>query len=62
MHWRPDRISDSQREKARTNHNQAHDNDEEKTGRGKILAHDDTYASIGQSGEPEPPALQASDR
>ena len=35
-------ISDSQREKAGTNHNQAYDDNDQKAGRSKIFAHDDS--------------------
>lgn len=46
-------ISDPQREKARTNHDHAHHDNSEETGRIKIFAHDDTCASIRQvSGDP----------
>ncbi|WP_141688211.1 hypothetical protein [Bradyrhizobium paxllaeri] len=37
------------RDKARTNHNQAHDDNGKKTGRSKIFAHDGTYDSIKKS-------------
>jgi len=42
-------ISDSKCDKTSTNDNQAHNDNGKKTGRSKIFAHDDTYASIRQS-------------
>jgi hypothetical protein len=45
--------SDSKRDKAGANHNQADNDNGKKTGRSKIFAHDDTHASISKiSGKP----------
>jgi hypothetical protein len=48
MRLHSDRRSDPKREKAGANHDQAHNDNGEETGRSNIFAHDGTHASIGR--------------